>query len=403
MVTSWSKQRNHLRTLLTYGIISVLAGSLSVMSARATEASNVEEVAPRQTVSPPAATPRIVAPQVSQPEVTPPKLAPPKVTVRKIIPRQNSAANIPAASLDAIFAGATPVSVSDLRAMQRQIQNVTKKIVPCTVGVRVGHAHGSGVIVNEDGYVLTAAHVAGKPGEQAVLILHDGRQVPGETLGIHRTLDAGMVKITAERSGNRVPWTHAPLGTSAELAPGQWCLATGHPGGYEPGREPVLRVGRVLSLKGDTAITTDCTLIGGDSGGPLFDVNGRVIGIHSRIGNPLNVNLHVPIDSYRDDWSRLAAGEAWGHTPDVQPYIGVRGEKDATTAKIAGVTPDSPAAASGIQPGDTIEKFNARAVPDFATLKELVNNQQPGTRVRLLIRRGDTLLRVELEIGDLRR
>lgn len=307
-----------------------------------------------------------------------------------------------ASSLDAIFAGATPVSVSDLRAMQQQIQEVTKKVIPCTVGVRVGHAHGSGVIVNHQGYVLTAAHVAGKPGEQAMLILHDGRQIRGETLGMHRTLDAGMVRITEERSTSRIRWPHAPLGTSAKLVPGQWCLATGHPGGFEVGREPVLRVGRVLSIKDDASITTDCTLIGGDSGGPLFDINGHVIGIHSRIGNPLTVNLHVPIDAYRQQWDRLAAGEAWGHTPDVQPYIGVRGKKEAKSARIEHVKPDSPAAVSGIQPGDTIVKFNEGEVTDFSSLKEFVNDQQPGTRVRLQIRRGDTLLRVELEIGDLR-
>ena len=183
-------------------------------------------------------------------------------------PLATAAEEAAAPSLDAIFAGATPISVADLRAMQHQIQEVAKKIIPCTVGVRVGHAHGSGVIVNKEGYVLTAAHVAGRPGEKAVLTLHDGRQVNGETLGMHRTLDAGMVRITEVPANNRIDWPHAPLGTSAKLVPGQWCLATGHPGGFEPGRGPILRVGRVLSIKDDASITTDCTLIGGDSGGP---------------------------------------------------------------------------------------------------------------------------------------
>ena len=306
------------------------------------------------------------------------------------------------APLEAILAGATPSSVSELRAMQQQIQKVTKRVLPCTVGVRVGQAHGSGVIINQEGYVLTAAHVATRPGEQAVLIMHDGRQIRGETLGTYRTLDAGLVRITEEQSTSRFHWPHAPLGNSADLVPGQWCLATGHPGGFEPGRAPVLRVGRILSLKDDAAITTDCTLIGGDSGGPLFDINGRVIGIHSRIGNPLSVNLHVPVDAFRQEWDRLVAGEAWGHTPGVQPYIGVRGAKDAKTAKIAEVTPDSPAAVGGIKPGDTILKFNDRPVTDFASLKAYVNNEQPGTRVRLQIRRDSELLQLELEIGDLR-
>jgi len=305
-------------------------------------------------------------------------------------------------SLDAIFAGATPISVADLRAMQKQIQEVAKKIIPCTVGVRVGNAHGSGVIVNKEGYVLTAAHVAGKPGKSAVLILHDGRRVRGETLGMHRTLDAGMVRITEVPETNRNGWPYATLGISANLVPGQWCLATGHPGGIQPGRGPILRVGRVLSLNDDASITTDCTLIGGDSGGPLFDINGKVIGIHSRIGNPLTVNLHVPIDTYRRHWERLVAGEAWGHTPGVEPYIGVSGKKGASSAKIEEVSPNSPAAVSGLQPGDVIIRFNDAEVSDFSSLKELVTNQEPGTRIRLQIQRGDRLLRVEIEIGDRR-
>ena len=155
------------------------------------------------------------------------------------------------------------------------------------------------------------------------------------------------------------------------------------------------------SIKDDATIATDCTLIGGDSGGPLFDINGRVIGIHSRIGNPLTVNLHVPIDTYRREWDRLVAGEAWGHSPGVEPYIGGRC-KDAITAKIAEVVPNSPAADSGLQPGDVIVRFNDAEVTDFSSLKELITNQEPGTRIRLQIRRGDELLRVDIKIGNRR-
>jgi S1-C subfamily serine protease len=284
--------------------------------------------------------------------------------------------------------------------MQQQIQEVAKKIIPCTVGVRVGNAHGSGVIVNKEGYVLTAAHVAGRPGKKATLILHNGRRVQGETLGVHRTLDAGMVRITEDFGSNRPDWPHTPLGISAKLVPGQWCLATGHPGGVEPGREPILRVGRVLSFKEDASIMTDCTLIGGDSGGPLFDINGNVIGIHSRIGNPLTVNLHIPIDTYRREWERLVAGEAWGHTPGVEPFIGVVCKNGS--AKIVKVSPNSPAAVSGLLAGDVIVKFNGTEVADISSLKELVTNQEPGTRIRMQIQRGDELLLVDIKIGDRR-
>src|SRR5438876_11640505 len=98
------------------------------------------------------------------------------------------------------------------------------------------------------------------------------------------------------------------MGKSDELTKGEWCLATGHPRGYKPGRTPPVRLGRDLTF-GNTIIKTDCTLVGGDSGGPLFDMQGRVIGIHSRIGQTLAQNMHVPVDTYRETWDRLVKGD----------------------------------------------------------------------------------------------
>jgi len=302
--------------------------------------------------------------------------------------------------LAAIFAGDLPTNLDDLRAMQAHVQALTRKIMPYTVGVRVGHAHGSGVVINAEGYVLTAAHVAGEPGLNATLILHDGRTVRGRTLGTYRTLDAGLIRITGQPSEQQTAWPHARMGTSSNLNVGQWCLATGHPGGFELGRSPVLRLGRVLSIDENSAITTDCTLIGGDSGGPLFDFDGNVIGIHSRIGGPLNVNLHVPVNTYRTEWARLAAGEAWGHLPGMTPYIGVQGEAEADNAVIVRVMPATPAADAGIRPGDIIVRFGEKAVGNFDSLKKLVAEEQPGTTVVLQVRRGEEMLTLRLLIGN---
>ena len=88
------------------------------------------------------------------------------------------------------------------------------------------------MIVTADGYVLTAAHVAGEPRRRALFILPDGRQVRGESRGVYRTLDAGLMKIT-----DPGPWPFAELAPDDTVkAGGQWCLATGHPGGFEKGR-----------------------------------------------------------------------------------------------------------------------------------------------------------------------
>src|SRR5262245_41691139 len=88
-----------------------------------------------------------------------------------------------------------PESVEDLKAIQKQLQKVLDKVVPCTVGVQVGGASGSGVIISADGYVLTAGHVSGKPDQECVLILHDGKRVKGKTLGQNKDIDSGLIKI----------------------------------------------------------------------------------------------------------------------------------------------------------------------------------------------------------------
>src|SRR5438067_853762 len=83
---------------------------------------------------------------------------------------------------------------------------------------------------------------------------------------------------------------------SKDVKNGDWCVCVGHPGGYKEGRTPVVRVGRVLAHN-DNHLQSDCTMVGGDSGGPLFDLDGKVIGINSRIGLTIASNIHVPVDT----------------------------------------------------------------------------------------------------------
>src|ERR1043166_8191567 len=118
-----------------------------------------------------------------------------------------------------------------------------------------------------------------------------------------------MVKIA---DGKDTKYPFLEMGKSADLKVGQWVIAIGHPDGVRANRGPVVRVGRIL-VASQFVLQTDCTLVGGDSGGPLFDMEGRVIGIHSRIGGAKIIeNMHVPIDTYREEWDRLAAGEEYG-------------------------------------------------------------------------------------------
>jgi serine protease Do len=295
--------------------------------------------------------------------------------------------------------GASPKSVSDLLALQEKIRKVTDSILQQTVAVQVGRANGSGVIVSEDGFVLTAAHVAGTPNRDARVFLSDGRIVTGVTMGLNEILDAGMIKIT-----DNGKWPYARLGKSSGVAAGQWCLATGHPGGYDPRCKPKLRFGRVLKVE-KSAVLTDCTLSGGDSGGPLFDLQGRVIGIHSRIGRNLTVNVHVPVDRYKHSWDRLVKGEAWDL---LQPeseisWIGVKEDAAVTDrVQVGQVVDDSPAAQAGVLPGDHVIELGGVKIDKFDSLKRQVQRHRPGENVSLRIKRGDDVIELDVRIGALR-
>lgn len=296
---------------------------------------------------------------------------------------------------EVLYGGSPPRGLEDLRAMQSHFQRLAQRVMQCTVGVQVGQAWGSGVIVSADGLVLTAAHVAGRPNRDCTFTLHDGREVHGKTLGLFRTLDAGLMKITEPGE-----YPHAPLGDASQVREGQWCLALGHPGGYQSDRGLVLRVGRVLLVQKD-AITTDCTLVGGDSGGPLFDMEGRVIGINSRIAGSLAANLHVPVSAYQAQgaWDRLVRGEVWGHLPGQAPYLGVVGDPDAQEARIMNVKAGSPAEKYGLKPGDVIIGFDDKEIPDFAALKEAVAGCEPNESVKLRVRRGGEILTIRVRLA----
>ena len=296
--------------------------------------------------------------------------------------------------LEPIFASRPPSGPDDLRAMQEHIRSLVERVKPAVVGIRSGPIYGSGVIVNSKGYILTAAHVAGESNRRARVLLSDGRSVRARKLGTHRRSDMGMLQILEEAE-----WPYLELGQSKPLQSGNWCAAMGFPGGFEIGSKPVLRLGRVLSGRAE-AIRTDCTLISGDSGGPLLDMSGRVIGIHSRVGARMDVNLHIPVDDFRRGWNRLADGQRWGLMSQPGAYIGVVHDPESDAARIRQVYPSSPAARAGIRPGDTVMRFAERPVTDFNSLFSLVQSQKPGSEVEVRIRRGEDEIDLRITIGD---
>lgn len=297
------------------------------------------------------------------------------------------------ARLQKIFAGGIPQSTADLKGMQDRVHQLAEKLTAVTVGVRLPNGMGSGVIVSEDGYVMTAGHVVDRPGKAVVILLPDGKKLDAVTLGADYGIDAGLIKITTQGK-----WPFASLGDSSRLKTGQWCIATGHPGGFEKQRTAPLRLGRILEVS-PKMIVSDCPLVGGDSGGPLFDTDGRVIGINSRIGNELSSNIHVPAATYRDSWQRLVKSESWGGRRPNGPFIGVIADRSAATATVGDVVEGSPADEAGLKAGDVVLSFADTPTPTFEALIEAVSKKDPGDRAKLKINRDGQEMEFDLIVG----
>ncbi|MFG0332682.1 MAG: S1C family serine protease [Maioricimonas sp. JB049] len=291
-----------------------------------------------------------------------------------------------------VFRRPAPVTIADLRAIEDRVVELTERVKEYTVSLQIGRAQGTGVIVAPEGYILTAGHVSGKPGRFVTIILPNGERIPGRTLGINDTLDAGLVKITTSRTD----WPHAPMGHSEEVKVGDWCLVMGHPGGYDETRGVVARLGRV-AFSSNRIMQTDCELVGGDSGGPVFGMNGQIIGINSRIQRDLNHNFHTPIKAFHDSWDRLKEGEQFSvHSGAL---LGVSGENEDDGIRLTRVYPNEPAARAGLEVGDILITFQARRVRSLDELIERVGEELPGARVRVGVIRDGESLEFQMRLG----
>jgi serine protease Do len=301
-----------------------------------------------------------------------------------------------------VLAARSPRNAEDLRLIQSQLQRVIQQVLPATVAVEVGRAAGSGVIVSKDGLVLTAAHVIGRPGRRAWVELPDGRRFRGRTLGSNHEADAGMLRLDAPPKD--LPF--AEVSKTGKLVAGEWVVTVGQPGGVVENRAPPVRFGRVLFLA-DEMVCTDCKLVGGDSGGPLFNMQGEVVGIHTSIGPMLNHNFHVPLAAFRENWDRLLAGEMWGGSFDAEleegrPLLGVAGRAENGRCLISQVYPDLPADKAGVKPGDVIAAVDGKKIAGFDELAKMVFFKSPGDKIELTIERGGRTLKVTAELAGIK-
>lgn len=254
---------------------------------------------------------------------------------------------------------------------------------------------GSGVIVTTDGYIVTNSHVVEGADEVRVALPQDQREFDAEIVGTDPQTDIAVLRIDAENL------TAATLGDSDKLAVGDVVLAVGNP--FNVGQTVTIGIAGALS-RGlgietyEDFIQTDASINPGNSGGPLIDGLGRVIGINtailSRSGGNQGVGFAVPINLARDVFEQIVK-----HGKVTRGYLGVVvqpvtaelsqefGMKEPRGALIADVSPDTPAAEAGLQPGDVVVAFNGTEVRDARHLQLLVAQQRPGAQVELRILR----------------
>jgi serine protease Do len=312
-----------------------------------------------------------------------------------VLPAAGSAARD---ALPEVFGEDAPASVAQLEAIERHVRELVARVSPAVVAVRVGMATGSGVVVSADGLVLSAAHVGVEPGRDVRFSFPDGRTARGRTLGMNHGMDAGLMRITEAGV-----WPHAELGDPDSGALGDWVMALGHPGGFDAERPVLARLGRIIWRAGGS-IRTDCTLVSGDSGGPLFDMHGRVIGIHSRISESTAANFHAPIGSYVSDWERLARGDNWGaREPRSRAWVGLRGVDHPEGVRLEQVFEGGPAFKAGLRGGDLVTRFNGRPVTDYGSFLRALSQIQPGEQVTLDVRRDDEAWEAEVTVEARRR
>ncbi len=291
-------------------------------------------------------------------------------------------------------------TIEDVRKLEQKISAVATKAMSSTVALisEDSGASGSGVITTPDGLILTAAHVI-EGAEEVQVVFPDGKQVTGKVLGANLSKDIGMVQINEEG-----PWPYIERGESKPLQAGDWVIAMGHSAGFDAARTPPVRLGMVVSDGPGNFLTTSCTLIGGDSGGPLFDLEGKVVGINSSIGQALKNNNHAGVDGFKEDWDRLMAGEVWGElqmNPMQNPERPILGIALGPSVRgggvvIAGVS--AHASKAGLRPGDVIVSIDGTKVRDGGSLLVLITKKQAGDKVTVGIHRGGEEMDVEVEL-----
>jgi serine protease Do len=279
-------------------------------------------------------------------------------------------------------------------------------------GMPEGHAveaRGSGFIINANGTIVTNNHVV-KDAKSVTVTMSDGTTLPARVIGRDPRTDLAVLKVDAKQ-----PLPFIQLGDSAKVRVGEWVVAMGNPFGLGG----TVTAG-IVSAKGrdigegpyDQFIQIDAPINQGNSGGPLFTQDGKVVGVNSAIlsptGGSVGIGFAIPSNVVKTVSAQL---EASGHV--TRGYLGVASQpvtpqmaralhlSDGNGALVANVTSDGPAAKAGIQPGDVIQSLNGEKITSPHDLALDVAAVKPGDTAKLDILRNGDQQTVSVEVANM--
>ena len=305
---------------------------------------------------------------------------------------------------------------------EQQIVGIYQDVSPAIVLVSVGFGAGSGFLIDDEGHILTNNHVIDGATDVSVT-LSDGRQLDGVVLGTDPVDDIALIQVNPVGVSGIEPLT---LGDSDSLVPGQLAIAIGSPFGLEGTITVGVISGLDRSLTGNDGrpitgvIQTDAALNPGNSGGPLFNSSGEVIGINTAIEGQSadGVGYSVPINTAKDVVSRLEQGQTVS-----RPWLGIAGttinsavadELNLSTyggIYVLDVVPGSPADVAGLvgggttstgEPddgGDVITAADGEELGSIEDLIEFLNGKLVGDVVSLSVERGGVMMSVEVTLA----
>jgi serine protease Do len=267
---------------------------------------------------------------------------------------------------------------------------------------------GSGFLISTDGWVITNAHVI-EGADEVTIGLSDRREFTARVVGVDRPTDIALLKVEA------INLPSTTLGNSNGLKVGQWVLAMGSPFGLERTATQGIISALGRTLPGDSYvpfIQTDAAVNPGNSGGPLFSLDGKVIGINSQIysnsGGYMGVSFAIPINTAMEVVDQLKKNgrveRGWlgiliqDITPDLAKSFGLDRPRGALVSE---VLQKGPAAKAGLQVGDVIVRFNTVAVQRSSELPPMVARTKPGTQITLTVVREGKEIKVPVRIEQL--